>query len=314
MMPAPNLQTQPANPLRKRNWLRIAAILFILTFFAWLFASWTVAYTLTHRIRPPFPEPSPQVDWTNFESCRLQTDDSEQLGGWFSVGEPTRPIVLLFHGNGGSRGSCLKQAELLAREGCGLLMISLRAHGDSTGNRVDFGPLIAHDVISTVQWVEQKQPARNLIIWGQSLGASAAVHASAKLGNRVRGYILECPFSHLLLAVRRRTDCYLPVPLNVLAFAGLNLVAPFVTQEVSVSGQTHGIPANVPVCFLVGEKDQRAPLSDSLEIASGIKGITRIILFEQGDHLELLASDPGKYREQTLNFINACVTPKPEQH
>jgi hypothetical protein len=52
---------------------------------------------------------------------------------WLVRGKTDAPSILLLHGNGGSRGKCLDRAKILSAEGCTVLLVSLWAHGDSTG-------------------------------------------------------------------------------------------------------------------------------------------------------------------------------------
>ena len=45
----------------------------------WLVASLAFAYRLTRRMRPPFPEPLPAVNWGQFEPHRFRTTDGEDV-------------------------------------------------------------------------------------------------------------------------------------------------------------------------------------------------------------------------------------------
>src|SRR5690606_19387304 len=118
----------------------------------WLGSSYAVAYKLTRRLRPAFDEPPPASIAARTESFRLSTRDGQELGAWFVAGDLNRPVVLLLHGNGGCRGTCLRQVEFLTEAGCGVMLISFRAHGDSTGERNDFGYSAQHDVVAAVEW------------------------------------------------------------------------------------------------------------------------------------------------------------------
>ena len=63
-------------------------------------------------------------------------------------------------------------------------MISLRAHGDSTGDLNDFGHSARHDVVTAVDWLEHNHPERPVVVWGQSLGAAAAIFTAEAIGRR----------------------------------------------------------------------------------------------------------------------------------
>src|SRR5262249_15482749 len=55
--------------------------------------------------------------------------------------------------------------------------------------------------------------------------------ASAELGPRVQGYVLECPYQDLRTAVRNRTRAYLPPLLDWAAYRSLLAVSPLVLRH-----------------------------------------------------------------------------------
>jgi alpha-beta hydrolase superfamily lysophospholipase len=288
------------------RWLKRALVLAVAATALWLLASLAVAYRLTRRPQAVFAEPAPAVSWGKLESHRLTTADGEEIGAWFSEGADRAPAVLLLHGNGESRRACLGLAELVAGQGCAVLMISHRAHGDSTGTVNDFGYSARHDVVTAVAWLERRRPGRPVIVFGRSLGSAAAVFAAGELGRRVHGYILECPYRDLRTAVRNRTAIYLPKVLDQVAATGLNLVAPLVLPEVdriSPLDAIGQIPATIPTLILAGGTDRRAPPDDARVLGDRVADHCRVVIFQGAAHLKLFASDPGLYRQTVLSFL-----------
>ena len=112
----------------------------------WLGSSAWVTWKFTRRSGAPFPEPPPQVTWANVEGQRLDTSDGQQLGAWFVRGDPQKGCVLLIHGIRSSRRQMLPVMQYLAQAHFTVLAISLRSHGDSTGQIYDFGWSARHDV------------------------------------------------------------------------------------------------------------------------------------------------------------------------
>src|SRR5262249_49183846 len=149
-------------------------------------------------------EPAPAVAWGTLEEHRLRTSDGKTLGAWFHRGPPDGPAVVVLHGNRGCRGDGLPAAEFFAGRGCAVLLVSLRAHGDSTGAVNDFGFSARRDVVAAVAFLEKERPGRPILLNGTSMGAAAAIFAAAELGERVGGYVLESPYRDLHQAVRNR--------------------------------------------------------------------------------------------------------------
>ena len=115
---------------------------------------------------------------------------------------------------------------MFASEGYAVLMISLRAHGDSSGDYHDVGFRLRRDVWAAVEFLEARRPGRPIVVMGTSMGAAAAVFAASELGHRVQGYILESPYQDLKTAAWNRTDVYLPPVLSHAAYLGLRAVGP----------------------------------------------------------------------------------------
>src|SRR5947209_7733594 len=222
------------NPLRlvRRRALRRCTLLLCIIVAIWLFASWYSVRVMTRRARPPFAEPAPTVTWAKVESLRLQAADGQRLGAWFVPGPEHGPSILLLHGNGDSRSTTLPLVHFYATYGCSVLTVSLRAHGDSTGDVNDIGYSARHDVLAAVAYLEQRRPGRPIIVQGTSLGAAAAIYAAGTLGTRVRGYVLESPYADIRTAVRNRTENHLFFPLDRVAYAGLALTGSLVLPDI----------------------------------------------------------------------------------
>jgi uncharacterized protein len=278
----------------------------------WLLLSFAAAYCFTRRPHAKHDEPLPTITWGKIRPLRLDTSDGEQLGAWFIAGLPSQPVVVLCHGNGGCRTSCLPQAEIARSAGCGVLLISLRAHGDSSGDYNDFGYSARRDVVAAVDWLTANHPGKRVVVWGQSLGAAAAAFAARELGQRAHGYILECPCRDLRTAVRNRTKCFLPPVLDVLAYGGLVLVSPLVIADIdriSPLEAVRDVPAAAPVLILAGSADKRATLAEAQAFAERLQGHARLVTIEHGDHVRLHIADAVGYGSAITGFLATCQSP-----
>ena len=294
---------------RSRQWLRRGAIVLGILLALWLFVSSAVAYRLTHRLRPPFEERAPRVAWGVLEDHRIKTSDGEELGAWFCNGDDELPIVLLLHGSKGSRWNSLARAEIFASHRYGVLLISFRAHGDSTGNFHDIGYSSRRDVIAAVEFLKARKPDRPVVIMGTSLGAAAAVFAAGELGHRVAGYILESPYQDLKTAVWNRTDTYLPPVLSHAAYLGLRAVGPLFLphlDEISTVQAIGGIPTDVPVLILAGGADRLARPFEAQALFSQVESHGKLVVFPGAEHHNLPDSAPDLFRRTLLEFCNRC--------
>lgn len=292
---------------RFRLWLRRLLLGTAGLIALWLMLSVVVAWKLTRRSSTRFdPPPNFLVD-LDAESFRLKTCDQEELGAWFIEADADQPVVLLLHGNGGDRGSMCSQAEMLVAAGNSVVMITHRAHGDSTGERNDFGYSARHDVVAALEWIGSRFPQRRVVVWGQSLGSAAAIFAASQFDENVSGLILECPYRDLMTAVHHRTDTYLPPVLSDAAYYGLSmtsyLMLPNGGRHIAPIREMTQIPKRIPVLILVGELDSRAPAEEAREMASQCLSEVEVVVIENADHLQLHRTATTQYEEVVQDWL-----------
>jgi alpha-beta hydrolase superfamily lysophospholipase len=224
-------------------------------------------------------------------------------------GKPEKPCVLLLHGNGGTRGSMLPVMEMLAKDDCTVLAITLRAHGDSTGETNDIGWSARHDVVTAVAFLENEFPGRPIFIVGQSLGAAAAVFAAKDLGDRVAGYLLEQPYKDLRSAVWHRLQNHLPPVLDWIAYGGLRLWAPVflpvAVDRVSLGDHIADIPPSVPIVIAAGSADRHAPLDDVRALYARVQPHAKLVIFDGAAHESFDRYNPELYRRTLRDFLTS---------
>jgi pimeloyl-ACP methyl ester carboxylesterase len=272
----------------------------------WFTSSFVVVFALTRRVGGHGDEPAPSVPWGKFDELHLATRDGQELGAWFLEGNRDQPIVLLLHGIGARRTLVLEQATFFAEERCGLLLISMRGHGDSTGERNDFGYSSRHDVVAAIDWIEKRQPGRRIVVWGTSLGAATALFAAGELGDRVHGYWLECAFQDLPTAARNRTKHFLPMGVEWVAYQGLNMMGPvFLPEmdEIAPVKAADAFPRKVPSTVAAGALDFLAMPCESCAIAERMGPAARLVIFEKSPHSLLHRAEPARYRAEIRELL-----------
>jgi uncharacterized protein len=302
------MQLQPRQ-WRRGRLLRRAGKVIVCVIVLWFCASLYCAYHLTRRARAPFAEPPPKVAWGLIEPLHLSTCDGQSIGGWFVAGPQKGPSVLLLHGNGDSRTKSLALGRFFALEGCSVLMLSLRAHGDSTGDLNDIGYSARHDVVAAVDYLERRR-SRPILIQGMSLGAAAAIFAGQSLGTRVHGYVLEEVYRDLRTAVSNRVEKYLPIPLDRIAYAGLALAGPLVLpdlDDISPVNAIGTIPTSTPVVLMAGRRDRDARPAEAEALYQRVKSHANLVWFERAAHESLYVQDPALYKEAVSALIAAAA-------
>lgn len=307
-------QNRPRSPFRRLRRLAIGLGILVAL---WLCISLAVAHRLTLRPRALFAEPAPTVRWGKIESVRLRTRDGHDIGGWLVPREDDAPTVLLLHGNKGSRRNSLARAEQFCTNGCAVLMLTLRAHGDSSGDRNDIGFSARHDVVAAIEYLERARPGRPIIVHGVSMGAAAAIFSSSELATRVHGYILEAPYRDLKTAVRNRTREALPPVLEWIAYQGLLIVTPLVLPHVDAISPLKaidGVPEATPVLIFAGGQDRSARIEEARAIHDRVKSHAQLVVFDSAGHHNLLATDPDRYWKRVGQFLQSVIKRHADGH
>lgn len=173
------------------------------------------------------------------ESVLIDTPDGERLHALHAAGEDGRPTVLFFLGNADSVNHYGFLAEALGRRGAGLLALSYRGYGGSTGRPSEPGLLA--DGLAAFDWLAQGGQDR-VVLLGQSLGTAVAVHVAAE--RPARGAILVSAFDSAL-ALARSFYPFLPV--------GPLIKDPF-RSDLRIAGVTQ------PKLFIHGDRDGVIPI------------------------------------------------------
>ena len=248
----------------------------------------------------------PYTAINSFEHFVTIASDGVPIALSYAAPSARSPIVVLLHGNGGNGQSRLADGVRLLAEGYACLLVTHRAHGTSGGDVNDFGWSAQHDVMAAVRWVETHHADQPVFLWGQSLGAAAALFAMPKLGGRVSGTILECPYRDLATAVQRRVDRVLPSPLNALAFQSLILFGrwriPY-WEQISPRKAAANYPLNSPVLVLAGGADERAFPEEAEEICEAIGPGAQLVMVPRAGHLRLKKTDAQLYWQAVLEFL-----------
>ena len=245
-----------------------------------------------------------------FGTVTFPARDGSRVVGWWLPGREDEPVVLLTHGLGGGKADMLDSAARLARAGHPVLMIDLRAHGQSGGQTSTFGDSERLDVLGALDWLGRTQPGRRVVGMGPSMGAAALVAAAAE-DDRLTALVLVGTYDDLGGMARDATAQVFTPPLDRLA-AWIALPTASAHAGTDLAGFA---PAELigrvwprPLLVLHANDDEMIPLARGQGLYDAASPPRRQRWLDAGGHNGVLGDDEA-WREIFDFLKNAQPTP-----
>jgi fermentation-respiration switch protein FrsA (DUF1100 family) len=219
------------------------------------------------------------------EEVTLATPDGERIIVWHVPPRDGKPVHLYFHGNGGALRHRLERFHALTADGSGLVALSYRGYGGSSGHPTEEG-LIA-DANTAYDYATELYSPSRIVLWGESLGTGVAVALAAE--KPVSRVILQSPFTSTADIAASRY-WYVPVRL---------LMKDQFRSDLRIAKVT------APSLVMHGDRDRVVPISLGERLYEMIQAPKRFVRFPGAGHLDLSAHGAN---EVALEFVNGKVS------
>jgi len=220
------------------------------------------------------------------EEVTLTSADGEKLIVWHVAPRVTKPIVIYFQGNAGGLDLRVNRFKWLVADGTGLVALSYRGYGGSTGEPSEAG--LIDDAAAAYDFAIAHYSARRVVVWGESLGTGVAVALAAE--REVGGIILDAPYTSIA-DVGAAAYPFVPVRWFI--------KDPFRSDERIAN-------VNAPLLVLHGERDRIVPIRFGERLFLLAKEPKQMVRFPLGGHVDL--DDHGA--EATVkSFLNELARP-----
>ncbi len=218
-----------------------------------------------------FPDPkrtSPaEAGLAQAQELRLESIDGERLMAWHVPPRGNRPVLLYFHGNAGALNLRAGRFEWLIADGDGLVALSYRGFGGSSGQPTEQG--LIKDALAAYDFAIDRYSANRIVLWGESLGTAVAIALAAT--REVGGIILDAPFTSIA-----------DVGAAAYPFAPVR----WLIKDAFRSDRRIG-KVTAPVLVLHGERDRIVPIRFGERLFAFANEPKRMVRFPQGGHVDL---------------------------
>jgi hypothetical protein len=250
----------------------MAMLKFLLAAAVLIYGAMVVAMYLLHRsVMYPAPQTSrtapAEAGFPQAQEIILDTADGEKIVAWHVPPQAGKPVVIFFHGNGEVIAWRVLRFRELTAAGIGLVAVSYRGYGGSTGSPSEAG-LIA-DAEAAFRFAAERYPSERIVAWGYSLGSGVAVALASQ--HPVGKLILEAPFTS---AADIGAAAFPFLPVRWLLKDGFH------------SDERIGA-VRAPLLVMHGEKDTVVPIRFGERLFSLANQPKRMVRFPNGDHVNL---------------------------
>jgi fermentation-respiration switch protein FrsA (DUF1100 family) len=257
---------------RQHDKADMSLLLGTVTALAGIYVLAAVALAAVQRKLQYFPDPKltllAQSGLNGGEDLRVRTADGETLVAWHFPPRNGRPLILYFHGNGGALIDRVPRFRLFLDRGYGLLAVSYRGYGGSTGSPTQAG--LIRD--SEAAYREARALGYNIhriILMGASLGTGVAIALAAT--HAASAIVLEAPYLSALDVAR---TLYPIFPVNWLMLDRFR-------SDLAIRN------VHVPVLMVHGEKDDVIPMNSARSLFALANEPKTFVSVSGGDHLVL---------------------------
>src|SRR5215831_7305540 len=273
------------------KWILIAGVVgYLAVLVLMYFAQRALMYFPDVARTPPSAAGLPQA-----EEVVLQTADGEKVIAWHVPPRGEKPVVLYFHGNGGALSMRAGRFRKLLADGTGLLALSYRGYGGSSGSPTETG--LITDAEAAYRFAADKYDAGRLALWGESLGSGVAVALAA--ARPVAAVILESPFTSAA-DVGAGHYPFLPVR--------------WLIKDPFYSDRRIG-DVRAPVLVLHGVRDTIVPIALGERLFALVPGPKQFIRFPDAAHNDLEDHGASRIAGEFLTKVlsEAPASPRPVQ-
>ena len=212
----------------------------------------------------------------------IQGESGERLQAWFVPGEAGKPLVLYFGGNAEEVSWMIEDARSRV-PGLGWLLVSYRGYGGSEGKPSEAA--ISADALRWHDFATQELGARQVIVFGRSLGSGAAVFLASQ--RPLKAVVLVTPFDSLVEVAKHH---YPLLPVQSL------LRHPF-------DSASRAPKISVPLLCVAASRDEVIPAVHAKRLYEAWGGPKRWLLLEEAGH-NTTDSHPLFWRAVTDFLVN----------
>lgn len=295
---------------RNRRWLLRAVIILPLLFVITYFAIGGYAVSDITRIgEHAIFTNTPGTYGLEYQTVRFSArGDDTEIAAWYIPNLDANHAMILVHGRDANKrdavsGTYVTFAADLHRAGYAVLMIDLRGHGESEGERYSFGVYERRDVLGAVDWLREHGFQEGGIgVHGMSMGTASVIGAAVE-EPAIEILILESAFADLYPLIQTRWEEESGLP-------NFFLPGVFVMNRVLFGYDLHDVRpvdelamvAPRPVLIIQCTTDEYIPLAQAYQLVEALP-YAEMHIFDDCEHADIYRDYAEEYDAVVTKYL-----------
>ena len=191
-------------------------------------------------------------------------------------------------------------------KGFNILCPDLRCQGESDGDFIGMGWTDRYDVLDWIGKITDSYPDAEIVLHGESMGASCAVMMSGMdLPDNIKCVISDCAFTDSVSMFRKQLRDWFSIP--DIGFIGsarlwLRIRGGYDLKDASAINEIK--KSDIPTLFIQGDQDRIVPVSSAEELYDSLDAEKDIMIVEGAGHAQSCYKDPDAYYDRVFGFID----------
>lgn len=203
-----------------------------------------------------------------FQEIFIEADDGAQLNAlFFKTSQPSKGLIIYFHGNADNLERWGKYAIDLTQQGYDVLMPEYRGYGKSNGEPSE--QMFYADAETILKWAKDNLEFNRMIFYGRSLGTAVASHLAMQHSPDL--LILETPFDNL----------------HGVVYPPIKPLLWFLPLHSNFSNDQYLKKVTCKKVIIHGTDDWVVPLSSALRLKSLLNSNDIFVIIKEGSHKDL---------------------------
>ena len=256
--------------------------------------------------RDPITETPADYGMPSYETLTLTASDKLKLAAWY-IPTHNGAAVIVVHGYKGNRSGMLPQAAVLAKNGYGVMLLDLRAHGQSEGELITFGKYETRDLEAAYQYLLTRPDVdkSKIGILGNSMGAAIVILYAAQ-NPAIKATVADSAFASLQDSIGKGVEELAHLP----AFPFAPLIEFYSEGEAHMQASEISAEAHIgqisprAVLLMQGGQDKIIPPNNGDRLFAAA-GQPKELWFEpQVAHTDFIVDMPAEYERRVIAFYD----------